>query len=91
MTSIESHPSVKAVRNRAAAPSPTHLDVATLKSWCMEAGADDVGFVSIDRSEVESDRDDILRVFPDTKMLISFVCRMNADSVRSPARNIANH
>lgn len=91
MTSIESHPSVKAVRNRAVASSPAHLDSATLKNWCMEAGADDVGFVSIDRSEISSDRDDILRVFPDTKMLISFVCRMNADSVRSPAQNIANH
>ncbi|MCU0721951.1 MAG: SCP2 sterol-binding domain-containing protein [Pirellula sp.] len=91
MTSIESHPSVLAVRNRTENPTTNQLDFVELKAWCMEAGADDVGFVSIGRNELDAERDDILRVFPATKMLISFVCRMNADSVRSPARNLANH
>jgi ferredoxin len=91
MSSIESHPSVLAVRNRTETQTTKQLDSTELKAWCMEAGADDVGFVSIGKSELDAERDDILRVFPATRMLISFVCRMNADSVRSPARNIANH
>jgi len=47
--------------------------------------------VNLNRSELDGERDDILRVFPATKALACFVCRMNPDSVRSPSRNIANH
>jgi epoxyqueuosine reductase QueG len=79
------------VRSRTETQTTTQLDTTELRAWCIEAGADDVGFVSIGRSELDPERDDILRVFPATRMIISFVCRMNADSVRSPARNIANH
>ena len=91
MATFESHPSVQAVRNKPNRPMPTRLDAQTLRQWCLDAGADDVGFVSIERSELDAERADILRVFPQTKSLISIVTRMNADSVRSPARNIANH
>lgn len=34
--------------------------------------------------------DDILRVFPQTKTLLSFVCRMNREPIRSTARSVAN-
>ena len=56
----------------------------------LEAGADDVGFVEIDRPEVADQRGDILRFFPSTKSLISIVCRMNREPIRSPARSVAN-
>ncbi len=91
MPSFDNHPTVHAVRNKPISAKPTRIDVQTLREWCLDAGADDVGFVSINRPELDDERADILRVFPATKSLISFVSRMNADSVRSPARNIANH
>ncbi|NOY73963.1 MAG: 4Fe-4S ferredoxin, partial [Gammaproteobacteria bacterium] len=61
-----------------------------LKQLCLKAGADDVGFVELDRPELADQRDDILAVFPKAKTLISFVCRMNREPIRSPARSIAN-
>jgi ferredoxin len=91
MQSFDNHPTVAAVRNKARRAAPTRIDATELRQWCLAAGADDVGFVNLSRSELDGERDDILRVFPATKSLAAFVCRMNPDSVRSPARNIANH
>jgi len=70
--------------------TPLLLDQESLRQWCVEAGADDVGFVEIDRPELEQDRFDILNMFPRAKTLISFVIRMNREPIRSPARSIAN-
>ncbi len=61
-----------------------------LRQLCLKAGADDVGFVEIDRPTLEKDRPDILQAFPSTKTLISFVIRMNREPIRSPARSLAN-
>jgi Fe-S-cluster-containing hydrogenase component 2 len=57
---------------------------------CLAAGADDVGFVAIDRPELNKDRPDILKTFPRTQTLISLVLRMNREPIRSPARSVAN-
>jgi NAD-dependent dihydropyrimidine dehydrogenase PreA subunit len=57
---------------------------------CLDAGADDVGFVAINRPGITDQRDEILRYLPYTKTLISFVCRMNREPIRSPARSVAN-
>ncbi len=69
---------------------PSKLDVSWLRQLCLEAGADDVGFVEIDRPVLGKDRPDILATFPRTKTLISFVVRMNREPIRSPMRSIAN-
>ena len=66
------------------------IDRDGLRQLCLEAGADDVGFVEIDRPDLENDRPDILKAFPHTKTLISFVVRMNREPIRSPARSVAN-
>ena len=66
------------------------VDQASLRQLCLEAGADDVGFVEIDRPTLDKDRLDILNAFPHTKTLISFVVRMNREPIRSPARSVAN-
>ena len=66
------------------------LDQESLRQMCLEAGADDVGFVDINRPELEQDGADILKAFSQTKTLISFVIRMNREPLRSPARSIAN-
>jgi ferredoxin len=91
---IATHPTViRLSQRRAAEPAPgpgEALDAAWLRQLALDAGADDVGFVAIDRPELDEQRAEILQVFPQTQALISFVCRMNRTPVRSTARSIAN-
>jgi Fe-S-cluster-containing hydrogenase component 2 len=90
MGTLDQHPTVVAVRSRPAPTSPGRISAAWLREVCLAAGADDVGFVAIDRDEIAADRPDILKVFPATKTLVSIVCRMNREPVRNPARSVAN-
>jgi hypothetical protein len=94
MAQLAEHPTVKQFREREAAGNlpvrlPT-LDSAWLRQVCLEAGADDVGFVEAGRAEIADQRSEILAVFPKTKTLVSFVLRMNRENIRTPARSIAN-
>jgi hypothetical protein len=75
---------------RPATRSKEPLDAAWLRELCLEAGADDVGFVELERPALASERPHIERAFPHARSLISFVVRMNRDNVRSPARSVAN-
>lgn len=61
-----------------------------LRQLALQCGADDAGLVSIDRPELDSEREHILRFYPRTKTLLSFVCRMNREPIRNPARSVAN-
>ena len=70
--------------------SSNTLDAQRLRQLCLEAGADDVGFVEISRPEIDDQRAEILQSFPRTKALISFVIRMNREPIRTPARSAAN-
>ncbi len=90
---LDEHPTVKRYRERSSGTAvvrPAPIDADWLRSLCLAAGADDVGFVEVDRQELAKDRQDILAVFPQTRSLISFVCRMNREPIRSPARSVAN-
>jgi Fe-S-cluster-containing hydrogenase component 2 len=69
---------------------PTKLDAGWLRQLCFDCGADDAGLVEPERPALDDQRDDILRFFPATKTLLSFVCRMNREPIRSPARSVAN-
>jgi Fe-S-cluster-containing hydrogenase component 2 len=97
MSKFDEHPTVKWLRALQASqdqdpqnPISSPLDRDWLRSFCLELGVDDVGFVSIDQPEIADQRAKILQAFPQTKSLISFVCRMNRDNVRNPARSVAN-
>jgi len=93
MSEHTEHPSIKRFRERAAASldqSTSTLDPEELREIVLRAGADDVGFVEVDRAELSTERDDILRFFPHTKSLISFVVRMNREPIHNPARSVAN-
>ena len=94
MSKLEEHPTVLHFRQQesmsVAPKEPLQLDGDWLRQICLDAGTDDVGFVEIDRAEVNEQRDEILSMLPGTKTLISFVCRMNRDPIRSPARSVAN-
>jgi hypothetical protein len=87
------HPSIKRFHERVAvarSQSPVTLDAGELRHVCLELGADDVGFVEVDRAELGRERGDILGFFPQTKSLVSFVVRMNREPIRNPARSVAN-
>jgi ferredoxin len=88
------HPTVQRFYTRtsspAAAPAVRPLDANWLRQLCRDQGADDVGVIAIDRPEIADQRADILAVFPYTKTLLSFVCRMHQENIRSPARSVAN-
>ena len=94
MAQLEEHPTVKQFREKRAdqtdLPQAQALDAAWLRQLCLDAGADDVGFVESDRPEIADQKAEIQSVFPRTKMLISFVCRMNRENIRTPARSISN-
>lgn len=90
MAKLDDHPTVIRHRTRPTAGMPGVIDAEWLRRLCLEAGADDVGFVAIDRPEVDDQRAEILRAFPSTRTLVSLVSRMNPGPVRSPARSAAN-
>lgn len=90
-TRIKEHPTVAAHRRKLAAEKISEpLDAAWLRQLCLDAGADDVGFVEVDRPALAGERSHIQRAFPHTRSVISIVLRMNRDNVRNPARSIAN-
>jgi hypothetical protein len=91
---LSEHPTVKRFYRQRAnpieAPTDQVLDAAWLRQLCLEAGADDVGFVERDRPEIADQKADIDNVFPRTRTLISIACRMNRENIRTPARSISN-
>src|SRR4051812_33433987 len=90
---LEDHPTVRRIRLRTVDPVPPRkesLDGEWLKQLVLDAGAADVGVVEIGRPALDDQREDILKAFPHTKTLISFVVRMNREAIRTPARSVAN-
>ena len=94
MAQLQEHPTVKRFyenRSEQLNPSPpARLEAHWLRQVCIDQGADDVGFVEIGRPEIADQRNDILAVFPRAETLVSLICRMNREAIRSPARSVAN-
>ena len=92
MAKLSDHPTVQRVRAKAPADPPLAaptLDADWLRTLCLDAGADDVGFVPLDHPDL-TERREILALFPPARALISIVCRMNRENIRTPMRSIAN-
>ncbi len=90
---LAEHPTVKRLREREPATTSEKgrtLDADELRQLVLDAGADDVGFVAISRPELDGQRDDLLKAFPRTRTLISYVVRMNREPLRTSARSVAN-
>jgi len=68
----------------------TRLDTESLRRLCLEAGADDVGFVEVARPSLASESAEIQNLAPWTKTLVSFCVRMNREPIRTPARSLSN-
>ena len=60
MSSLSDHPTVRTFWEKAKAtpvkPGSVILDAQWLRELCLDAGADDVGFVDIDRPELGNER-----------------------------------
>jgi hypothetical protein len=89
---LAEHPTVQRFHETAASrpTPPAVLDAAWLRQLCLDCGADDAGLVEIIHPALDDQRQDILRAFPATQTLLSFVCRMNREPIRTPARSVAN-
>ena len=90
MTAVQDHPDFVAAARRLPLPVVKPLKGNRILQICLDAGADDAGLVSIGRPELDDQRADILRAFPQTRSLLTFVCRMNREPVRSVNRSVAN-
>lgn len=88
---LDDHPTVRAVRAKSSGPRrATTIDAEALRRVCLEAGADDVGFVSVETPELAEDLENAREALPGARSYVAFVCRMNRGSVRSPLRSLAN-
>jgi len=61
-----------------------------IKKICLDAGADDVGLVDLDRESVRKEREGVLHVYPLTRSIIAIVTVNNRENIQSPARYVAN-
>ncbi|MEE9610998.1 MAG: SCP2 sterol-binding domain-containing protein [Desulfatiglandales bacterium] len=90
---LDDHPTVKWYRERLQDKAPKEvqkIEAAWVKKLVLDSGADDVGIVEIDRPELADHRDDILAAYPNTKALVSIVCRLNRDNIRSTSRSASD-
>ncbi len=69
---------------------PGIIDADWLRRICLDAGADDVAFATVDNPDLASEREHVENAMPGTRSFISLVVKMNRDNVRSPARSVAN-
>ena len=86
---LADHPTVRAVRSRPA-PKPGVIDADWLRTVCLDAGVDDVGFVSVGNPDLASERPHAESALPGAVSYLSLVVKMNRDNVRSTARSVAN-
>ena len=93
---LEDHPTVRHLRlsahdNIALTGSSTQaMNAAELRGLALECGADDAGLIEIARPRLDPQRDEILRNYPWTKTLLSYVVRMAREPVRGAPRSVAN-
>jgi len=66
------------------------IDSETLARQCRAAGADDVGFVELDRDSLAGQRESVLRVLPWAHTFLVFVRRLNRFPIRAPLRSISS-
>ena len=86
----DEHPIVQRLRAAGPQPAPEALDFQRLQAIALEAGADDVGVVSLDHPDLVAERPHIRSALPRARTVIAIVLRMHQENVRSPARSVAN-
>jgi ferredoxin len=71
-------------------PAPTRLTAPQLRGLCQELGADDAGFVEVDRAALDNQGEAAERLLPGARTLVSLVVATNRDNLMAPPRSIAN-
>src|SRR5215510_9415883 len=86
------HPTVRrlSASDKKKQATDTTLNGAWLRRLALDCGAHDVGLVELARPGLDSQRDEILRNYPWTRSLLSFVVRMSREPVRGAPRSVAN-
>ena len=84
------HPDVTRWRAEGESPKGHSLTSESLRALMLDCGADDCGFVAVSDPAVADQQAWISALLPNAKTLISFVCRMNRDTVRTSVRSVAN-
>ncbi|BAF87279.1 4Fe-4S binding domain protein [Azorhizobium caulinodans ORS 571] len=91
---LDDHPTVRQLRasgrlgETASIAGP--IDANELRKLALECGAHDVGLVEIGRTELDPQRDEILKNYPWTRTLLSFVVKMVREPVRGTPRSVSN-
>src|SRR5947199_10773556 len=92
---LEDHPTVRRLSKQLLEgehqpPAETMIDGAWLRGLALDCGADDAGLVEIARQGLDPQREEILKNYPWTRSLVSFVVRMAREPVRGAPRSVAN-
>jgi epoxyqueuosine reductase QueG len=61
-----------------------------IKKICLDAGADDVGLVDLERESMQKEKEGVLYVYPLTRSIIAIITVNNRENIQSPARYVAN-
>jgi epoxyqueuosine reductase QueG len=70
---------------------PARMSAAELRRICLDAGADDAGFVEVDRPALGDQSEAARRLMPSVKTLVSLVGATNRENIVSPSRPSANY
>jgi epoxyqueuosine reductase QueG len=71
-------------------PKERNVTTEEIRKIAIEEGADDIGFVNLDRPALQNDKEKIQTVYSKAKTAISLVKKMNRKNIQSPARYAAN-
>ena len=90
---LADHPTVKAYKEgKIDSPKPpATLESVQLKQMALTAGADDAGFVDLERTAMADYRQDLLDTMPDTQSVMALVFRVNQNHLKSPAHSLADY
>ncbi|MCH8208873.1 MAG: SCP2 sterol-binding domain-containing protein [Nitrospinae bacterium] len=66
------------------------VSAESIRKICLEEGADDAGFVDIERPSLAGEKKDILHVYSKARTVLSIISVMNREAIQSPARYAAN-
>jgi epoxyqueuosine reductase QueG len=68
----------------------TILNSEDIRDLCLKNGADDVGFVEIDRTALGGQKEGILEAFPLTRSIISLAFKLNREPLRTSCHSLTS-
>jgi putative sterol carrier protein/ferredoxin len=91
---LEEHPTVikyrQSMQTKSVPSMGEPLDAEWLRELCLECGADDAGFTTLDANELAPWRSSTLSLLPGTKSLASLIIRLNPANIRSVSRAVSD-